>query len=173
MGDGVQSARVYRFGAFTLDARTGELSHDGRRALLRDQSLQVLVALLENPGELITREALAARLWADGTFVDVDRGLNKAVNHLRETLGDSADQPRFVETLPRKGYRFIAPVVQEGRDPNLPAPPDAADPVPRGWQRWWWWIAAAMAAGIAIGAAITGVGWWLARRTPVATAERR
>ena len=110
MGTGVRTARVYQFGAFTVDARTGELSHAGRRTPLRDQSVQLLLALLEKPGELITREELAGHLWAAGTFVDFDRGLNKAINHLREALGDSAEQPNFIETLPRKGYRFIAPV---------------------------------------------------------------
>ncbi len=115
MGNGVRTARVYQFGAFTIDARTGELSHAGRRTPLRDQSVQLLLALLEHPGELITREELAGRLWAAGTFVDFDRGLNKAINHLREALGDSAEQPHFIETLPRKGYRFIAPVTCTGR----------------------------------------------------------
>jgi len=110
MANGVQTARVYRFGEYTVDARTGELTHAGHRTPLRDQSFQLLLALLEQPGELITREQLAGRLWSAGTFVDFDRGLNKAVNHLREALGDSAEQPRFIETLPRKGYRFIAPV---------------------------------------------------------------
>ena len=116
MGTGVRTARVYQFGAFTVDARTGELSHAGRRTPLRDQSVQLLLALLEKPGELITREELAGRLWAAGTFVDFDRGLNKAINHLREALGDSAEQPNFIETLPRKGYRFIAPVTCAGGD---------------------------------------------------------
>src|SRR5215467_5942804 len=113
MANDIQSARLYRFGAFTLDARTGELSLDGRRTPLRDQSVQLLLALLEHPGELITREELARRLWGTDTFVDFDRGLNKVVNHLREALADSADEPRFIETLPRKGYRFIAPVTYD------------------------------------------------------------
>jgi TolB-like protein/DNA-binding winged helix-turn-helix (wHTH) protein/tetratricopeptide (TPR) repeat protein len=110
MGNGVQTARVYHFGPFSLDARTGELLHSGRRTPLRDQALQLLVALLEHPGELLTREELTERLWPAGTFVDFDRGLNKVVNHLRDALGDSAEDPRFIETLPRRGYRFIAPV---------------------------------------------------------------
>src|SRR5215467_5879959 len=116
MSNGIQPARVYRFGAFTLDGRTGELSHDGHRTPLRDQSAQLLLALLERPGELITREELARRLWGTDTFIDFDRGLNKAVNHLREALSDSVEQPRFIETLPRKGYRFIAPVALVGDD---------------------------------------------------------
>ena len=101
MAHGVRTARLYHFGGFTLDARTGELSNDGRRTPLRDQSLHLLLALLERPGELITREELTERLWPAGTFVDFERGLNKVVNHLRDALGDSAEQPRFIETLPR------------------------------------------------------------------------
>jgi len=116
MPNGVQTARVYEFGGFSLDARTGELSHDGRRTPLRDQVLQLLLALLEQPGQLLTREELTGRLWPAGTFVDFDRGLNKVVNHLRDALGDSAEQPRFIETLPRKGYRFIAPVTVTDAD---------------------------------------------------------
>ena len=95
MGNGVQTGRVYQFGAFTLDARTGELTQGGRRTPLRDQSLHLLLALLEQPGQLLTREELTARLWPAGTFVDFDRGLNKVVNHLRDALGDSAEHPRF------------------------------------------------------------------------------
>ena len=121
MPNGVHTARVYQFGDFTLDGRTGELSHQGRRTLLRDQSLQLLLALLEQPGQLLTRDDLTGRLWPAGTFVDFDRGLNKVVNHLRDALGDSADHPRFIETLPRKGYRFIAPVTSTG---------DVVEPIP-------------------------------------------
>jgi len=114
-------AREYRFDPYTLDARTGELSNAGHRTLLREQPFLLLLALLERPGDLVTREELIRRLWPDGTFVDFDRGLNKAVNHLRETLGDSADNPRFVETLPRKGYRFIAPVAHDQQSPQPPS----------------------------------------------------
>jgi TolB-like protein/DNA-binding winged helix-turn-helix (wHTH) protein len=124
MANGVRTGRVYQFGAFTLDARTGELTQGGRRTPLRDQSLHLLIALLEQPGQLLTREELTGRLWPAGTFVDFDRGLNKVVNHLREALGDSADHPRFIETLPRKGYRFIAPVTSDGTDlEEAPIPP--------------------------------------------------
>src|SRR4051812_28685783 len=117
--------RFYRFDVFTLDVKTGELRHQGKRTHLRHQPLQILLTLLEQPGELVTREALVKRLWPAGTFVVFDRGLNKAINHLREALGDSVEQPRFIETLPRKGYRFIAPVSKE--DPTEPAsPPESA-----------------------------------------------
>ena len=151
MVSGVRTARLYRFGTFTVDARTGELCEAGRRAPLRDQSIQLLLALLEQPGELVTREELRDRLWGAGTFVDFDRSLNKAVNHLREALGDSADQPRFVETLPRKGYRFIAPV-------TATADETAAEPdTPRGKaSRAWLPLVAVLAAGIVIGVVLTG-----------------
>ncbi len=98
---------VMRFGAFEVDARTGELLKDGLRVRLPDQSFQVLLLLLEKPGELVSREALRNELWPEDTFVDFDHGLNAAVNRLREALGDSADHPKFIETLPRRGYRFI------------------------------------------------------------------
>ena len=131
MANGVRTALSDYFEGFTVDARTGELTHAGRRKPLRDQSHQLLLALLERPGELITREELTGRLWPTGTFVDFDRGLNKVVNHLREALGDSAEQPRFIETLPRKGYRFIAAVTSTGEQVEAaPAPPA---PRPRRW----------------------------------------
>ena len=155
MGTGVRTTRVYQFGAFTVDARTGELSHAGRRTPLRDQSVQLLLALLEKPGELITREELAGHLWAAGTFVDFDRGLNKAINHLREALGDSAEQPNFIETLPRKVYRFIAPVTCAGGDVAAAPPADAPyAPSPR---RWLVLVMATAAIGIVIAAGIAGV----------------
>jgi TolB-like protein/DNA-binding winged helix-turn-helix (wHTH) protein/Tfp pilus assembly protein PilF len=103
---------VVRFGAFELDLRTGELRKSGVRINLPDQPLQVLKTLLDRPGKLVTREELRQRLWSAETFVDFEHGLNAAVRRLRDTLGDSADVPRFIETLPRRGYRFIAPVVQ-------------------------------------------------------------
>ena len=99
-----------RFGPFELDVRSAELHYNGHTTLLHEQPFQVLLALLERPGELISREELVHRLWPDGTFVDYERGLNKAVNKLRDILRDSADSPRFVETIPRRGYRFIAPL---------------------------------------------------------------
>src|SRR5215470_10254932 len=101
---------VVRFAVFEVDRRSGELRKRGVRVRLRDQAFQVLACLLERPGEVVTREELQRRLWPADTFVDFDRGLNKAVNRLREALGDSADTPRFIETLPKRGYRFIAPV---------------------------------------------------------------
>src|ERR1700733_2031645 len=100
-----------RFGVFELDTRTGELWRDGKaQTRLRDQALQILLMLLERPRDLVTREELRDRLWSSDTFVDFDHGLNTAINQLRSALGDSAANPRFIQTLPRRGYRFIAPV---------------------------------------------------------------
>ena len=101
---------VIRFGPFTLDGSSGELRNGPTRLKVPDQSIAVLQALLEHPGELVTRDALRDRLWGADTFVDFEAGLNAAVRRLREALNDSADKPRYIETLPRRGYRFIAPV---------------------------------------------------------------
>ena len=102
--------RVFRFGAFEVNEATGELRKQGIRIKLHSQPFQILVMLLERPSELVTREEMRQRLWGEDTFVDFDHGLNTAVNKLREALGDLASQPRHVETVSGKGYRFIAPV---------------------------------------------------------------
>ena len=101
---------VVRFGIFELDLQSGELRKAGVRIGLQEQPLQVLTLLLERPGDLVTREQLRQRLWPGGTFVDFDHGLNAVINRLRDTLGDSAETPRFIETLPRRGYRFVGAV---------------------------------------------------------------
>ncbi len=103
-------APLIRFGPFEMDPDTGELRQRGARIQLQQQPFQVLVMLLERPGRLVTREHLRTRIWPDAVFVDFDHGLNKAVSKLRRALGDSADDPRYVETLARRGYRFVAPV---------------------------------------------------------------
>jgi DNA-binding winged helix-turn-helix (wHTH) protein len=102
--------RRYRFGAFEADAATGELRRQGLRVKLNAQPFQVLCLLLDRPGDLLTREEISRELWPDGTFVDYEHGVNSAVNRIREALGDTASSPRFVETLARRGYRFVAPV---------------------------------------------------------------
>jgi TolB-like protein len=102
--------RELRFGLFSVDLTTGELRKQGHRVRLQEQPFQLLARLLACPGELVTREELRNKLWANDTFVDFDHGLNIAVNKLREALGESAEKPRFIETLPRRGYRFIAAV---------------------------------------------------------------
>jgi cholera toxin transcriptional activator len=102
--------RAVRFGVFEADLRTGELRKNGMKVRLQEQPFQVLAALLERPGEMVAREDLRQRLWPADTFVDFDHSLNTAINKLREALGDSAGSPRFIETLARRGYRFLAPV---------------------------------------------------------------
>ena len=104
------TTRKARFGQYAVDFRAGELLKNGRKIRLQGQPLQVLAMLLEIPGEVVTREELREKLWLGDTFVDFDHGLNNAINRLREALNDSADTPRFIETLPRRGYRFIAVV---------------------------------------------------------------
>src|SRR6266705_5938273 len=106
----VRSRSVLRFGVFEVDVRAGELRKQGGRIKLQEQPLHVLTVLLQRPDEVVTREELRNQNWPADTFVDFDNSLNTAINKLREALGDSADNPRFIETLPRRGYRFIAPV---------------------------------------------------------------
>jgi len=106
-----RDTRIFRFGVFELDSNSWELRREGKeQPRLRDQALQILLTLLERPRKIVTREELHRRLWPSDTFVDFDHGLNTAINQLRNALGDSAANPRFIQTLPRRGYRFIAPV---------------------------------------------------------------
>lgn len=104
------SPAIIRFGPFEVDVRARELRKNGARIKLQEQPFHVLTVLLQHSGEVVTRDELRQRIWADDTFVDFDNSLNTSVNKLREALGDSADSPRFIETLPRRGYRFVAPV---------------------------------------------------------------
>jgi DNA-binding winged helix-turn-helix (wHTH) protein len=99
-----------RFGDFELDLQTAELCTNGHRVTLQGQPFQILAVLLERPGRLVTRDELRDQLWPSNTFVGFDHSLNKAVNRLRVALEDSAEQPRFIQTLPRRGYRWIAPL---------------------------------------------------------------
>ena len=110
MKQNFQSTRLIRCGVFEIDLKAFELRKHGFRIKLAEQPFQILVILLEKPGDVVTRDELRERLWPGDTFVDFDHGLNNAVMRLREVLGDSSDSPRFIETLPRRGYRFIAPV---------------------------------------------------------------
>ncbi len=118
----------YRFGLYEADPRTGELLRDGVKIKLQEQPFQVLLALLERPNEIVTREELRLRLWPSDTFVDFDHGLNTAINKLRDALRDSASNPRFIETLARRGYRFLAPV--DAIDSAIPQPNSTAPPTP-------------------------------------------
>ena len=128
MGQTASNARrLVRFGTFEVDLRAGELRKDGAKVRLTGQPFEVLTILLEHAGEVVTREELQQRLWPD-TFVDVEHNLNTAINRIREVLGDSAESPLFVQTLPRRGYRFIAPLetsketidTGEGQGPLVP-----------------------------------------------------
>jgi TolB-like protein/DNA-binding winged helix-turn-helix (wHTH) protein/Flp pilus assembly protein TadD len=127
------SPQILEFGDFTLDLRAGELvRRGGVRVLLPEQPFRVLVTLVHRPGELVTREDLQQELWSENTFVDFEHGLNSTIKRLREALGDSAVAPRYIETLPRRGYRFIAsvaPVNGQGVDPS-PAPDSATPSAP-------------------------------------------
>jgi len=119
----------YRFGVFEADAFTGELRKQGIRIKLNAQPFQLLLMLLDRPGEILTREEISRTLWSDGTFVDYEHGLNSAVNRIREALGDSATNPRFVETLARRGYRFVAPVQRIAPEPLTNTAPTVSSPV--------------------------------------------
>lgn len=146
-----------RFGPFEVNFPLGELRKHGIRLKIHDQSLGILEMLVSRPGELVTREEIRQRLWPSGTFVDFDNGLNSAVNRLRAVLGDSAESPKFIETIPRRGYRLIAPVE---RVEAAPVAPVAGRPVAEGEytrvRRWfnhrWLWVGAAILA-VLVGAA--------------------
>ncbi len=119
-----------RFGVFEVDLASGELRKQGVRIKLQEQPFQALIALLERPGEVLTREELQKRLWPSDTTVDFDRGLNKAIARVRDALGDDADNPRFIETLPSRGYRFLTQV-EPASSPatEIPSSPASVPPV--------------------------------------------
>src|SRR5438552_14735378 len=125
-GEKLRGQRVVRFGAFELYLETGELRKHGVRVKLQGKPFHILSALIENPGHVVTREELRSRLWLADTFVDFESGLNTAVNRLRVALGDSAENPIYIETLARLGYRFIAPVTVS----NAPHQLEAVRPLP-------------------------------------------
>src|SRR6516164_8269476 len=127
-----RSPSVVRFGTYELDLKTGELRKSGVKIKLQEQPFQVLAMLLQRRGDVVTREELQKAVWPADTIVDFDRGLNKAINKIREALGDEADNPRFVETLPRRGYRFIAPVDAGAAGEPSPGPANAGPPSPIG-----------------------------------------
>src|SRR6476661_3143000 len=121
------SGRIFRFGAFEFHMQPRELRKHGFRIKLAGQPISVLAMLLERPGEVVTREDLQKSLWPAGTYVDFEHSVNAAVKRLRQALGDSADSPRFIETLARSGYRFIAPLSPPSTDVLVPAGNKDAD----------------------------------------------
>jgi DNA-binding winged helix-turn-helix (wHTH) protein len=159
MDKGNRSEQILRFGVFEADLQSGELRKNGLKVPLQDQPFQVFATLLERPGELVTREELRRKVWPQDTFVDFDHALNTAINKIRAAMGDDADNPRFVETRPRRGYRFIAPV-------NKPIPqlaPQLATIVPpKTPSAWfssrWTWLGVANCARPWIGR-LTVVSW--------------
>ncbi len=153
-------ASLIRFEAFELDLEAGELRKHGVKIKLADQPFSILASLLNRPGEVVTREELQRKLWAADTFVDFDRGLNKAMNRLRDTLGDSANAPRFVETLPKRGYRFIGRVEDDLAGPDSLAGSQIEQPSPveprRGRIGWKYLAAAAGLLFVVAGLAFIG-----------------
>src|SRR5215207_4024807 len=146
-----------RFGIFDFAPSTGELRRSGVAVKLQTQPARVLAVLVAHPGQIVTRDTLQAEVWRDGTHVDFDRGLNFCVAQVRAALGDSADTPRYIETVPRQGYRFIAPIGTETS--QLPdAVPEVSPPsAPIGFPR-----RAAFAAGLVLLAG--AVGWFITAR---------
>src|SRR5438093_1015237 len=146
---------VVRFGIFELDAKSGELSRHGLKIRLPEQSFRILRMLLDRPGEVVTREELRQRLWASDTSVDFDAGLNSAIRKLRDALDDSAENPRFIETLPRRGYRFIGSM--ESAIPEaVPAAPPAAKSAARSRRGL---MAGGLLLVVTIVALVYGSGW--------------
>src|SRR5256885_16848998 len=155
-----RSPAILRFGVFEGDLRAGVVRKHGARIKLQEQPFHVLTVLLQRSGEVVTREELRSQIWPADTFVDFDNSLNTAINKLREALGDSADNPRFIETLPRRGYRFIAPVTGvDGATRGTATGVGAARP-PRGRK------VAMMVAVAVLAAGIAGGLLWRARRAP-------
>ncbi len=152
---GADSATI-RFGIFEVDPKSGELRRNGVRVKLQEQPYQILITLLERPGEVVTREQLRARLWAEDTYVDFDHSLNAAVRRLRDALGDTAENPRFVETVARRGYRFLAPVSGNGQTSSIAQPrPVVAHP---------WWLLGAVGLVILVVGVV--LGWHAGHATP-------
>ena len=150
--------KTARFGEFEADLVAGELRRGDTRIRLSRQPVELLTALLERPGQVVTREELRARLWRDDTFVDFEHGLNAAVNRLREALGDSAQTPRFVETLPGRGYRFLPSVeLPPEPEPRIAAPAEARPaPVSARRREWLPWAVALAAGAVAVALWVVG-----------------
>jgi len=164
------ATKIVRFGVFQADMQRSELLRNGIPIKLQDQPFQILRLLLERRGDLVTREELRDALWPDGTFVDFDHSLNASINKLREALGDSASQPRFIQTIPRRGYRFIAPadIAQDSPEPQPPLPLPPPERSKRGR------LARAAAVTLIFGVVLTIFGvvlWWGRGGAPEQQAE--
>ena len=153
-----RSAQIVRFGIFDADLQTGELHKNGVRVPLQGQPFQVCAILLSHAGELVTREELRQKVWPEDTFVDFDQALNTAITKIRTALGDEPDNPRFVETLPRRGYRFIGPV-ESSQAPSPSAPTGRFERL-RAKARW-------ISVGACLLALLSGIGVWRFSRNRV------
>ena len=174
--------RGYRFGLFEADLLAGSLSKNGLKVRLQEQPFRLLTLLLEKPGEVVTRDDIRERLWPEGTYVDFDRSLSTAASKLREALGDSASSPRFIETLPRRGYRFLASIEAAGGLPVGESAEVKAEAGSAGGlaperefrrQLRWAWAVAAIAAVAAVAAVVVAVLWMAASAPTVKAPLRR
>ena len=154
-----RSAQIVRFGVFEADLQTGELRKNGVRVPLQGQPFQVCAILLEHSGELVTREELRQKVWPEDTFVDFDQALNTAITKIRLALGDEADNPRFVETLPRRGYRFIGPVDKPSSQAPSPSAPKGRFERLTAKARW-------ISVGATLLVLLSGIGIWRFSRNP-------
>ncbi len=163
MNDDSKSTASARFGGFEVQA--GELRRQGVKIKIQEQPLQLLLVLIERAGEVVTREELQKRLWSSDTFVDFERGLNRAVNKVREALGDSSESPRWIETVPRRGYRFLAPVeLAHAPDPSH-AEPASVDAVSKRWRIGTAWAFAILLPALGLGFA--GLYYWYFAEPPI------
>ena len=173
--DEAHPSDVVRFAVFEVDLRSGELRKSGVRIKLQDQPFRLLRILLDHPGEVVTRDELQRQIWPSDTFVDFDRGLNNAVKRLREALGDTAETPRYIETLPKRGYRFIGALRDtEDRSGTVPAQPAANPPLDSRSS-----VAKVVVSALALAILLSAIGmaanigglrdrWWKAPVVPVA-----
>lgn len=152
-----------RFGAFELDERSGELRRDGLTIRLAEQPFTILRSLLEKPGQVVTREELRHRLWSADTFVDFEQSLNAAVKRLREALGDSSDHPRYVETLPRRGYRLLVSIDRVEQQPAKQTALGKEQSVGRNWQTWAVYVLTAL---LLFAGLILARGRWISASRP-------
>lgn len=164
-----QGTRIVRFGGVEVDLDTGEVVRAGRRLSLPDQPLRILVRLIDSPGTVISRDDLRRELWADDTFVDFEHGLNSAIKRLRDALGDSADAPRFIETIPRRGYRFVGEV-EAKRPAQAETAAESSPTVAAGRRGTYLWFSLAVTA-VLVAAAVVWVTWGGADSSPPPVVE--